>query len=623
MPKFMTRLLTRACKRAAALLANTASAAMHMPFSAMSPGAWLSFGAPLVIALSLVLSVGPTVQKSVFSVVGGDAPTIYAAAYEDAIVRFPDLGTWLVGGLHGMFVLMAFAIVRVSLRHPEFRQFVVAIGLWSAIVLTVADLLFGLIDGALSAPDFFANLSANAVGGLVIGLAATLMLLVYKIALEVCEFLGAIGHAVAATTLIGIGALISTSAYLVLHFFYQPQAVQLQLTAAPPTSGYFAPSTPDKTPAPDRVADRSDLQSGFDFIPVGPVEATATLQGGGGKLQLTWHAPRGSPPFDVGASVLTNCIGKDVKALAMIKPSVRFAGVRSLAIKFDEGVSDLHVASVGGLSFDMSPREPTFFWLKPEDGNSLEVTQFVSPKDSIRIGALQSMEAVAGAMLFGKNGQAFDAAPRRLTIDVDGRRHQIHFPAPARPPRSHPLNCRELPGASDALTNTGLAKLDVPTGAIGVTVKFSFSPAAQAPIGGQTVSMQLTGVGGWLSVNGLKPSQRQHQELGQLAGLSLHGSIGDLRLDGQKVDLATGASIMAFGKLSASYLETGDLLVQGTAQSLWRGSQRASPTRWERTPVEWQIALIGAVIAALLGLLTFVPRALGRLAADDVRSWAK
>ena len=123
---------------------------------------------PLAFCLSLPLSTGPQVQEYIVSALNTDANSIYGSLYQESPAKFPSLKTWLIGGLHWVYVVMGLAIALLSACPRQPKPLFQSISISSFFVLMVVDIARRFID--LSFQFVFINVFANLAGGLGVGL---------------------------------------------------------------------------------------------------------------------------------------------------------------------------------------------------------------------------------------------------------------------------------------------------------------------------------------------------------------------------------------------------------------------------------------------------------------------
>ena len=189
-----------------------------------------------IVSFSLILSVGPNIQYFTFSLISSDAPTVYASAYQDSLVRFPDLREWLLAGLDWRFLLIAAVVVVFSIRRKTAQAVLASSALATFISLTIHDGLIGIFSHNLSAAYMLENVIADAIG---CGLLAFIFVGVLTVA-HVCilNLPGSklLRQLIVATVVLIVGLSTNAAAFYSAAFFYKAVTVRLDVVLARATA---------------------------------------------------------------------------------------------------------------------------------------------------------------------------------------------------------------------------------------------------------------------------------------------------------------------------------------------------------------------------------------------------
>ncbi|MBI5121421.1 MAG: hypothetical protein HZA67_10480 [Rhodospirillales bacterium] len=212
---------------------------------AQALGALLTFGlrewallvAPTIVCMSLILSIGPTLQHFVVGLLNSTAPTIYGTAFGESVTKFPELLFWLGEGFRWVFLLMASLVVILSFRSRGFRAIVVGIGAYSFLVLSFNDIFTSLIKGTLTFSDMLTDVTANLGGSVLIAFIISAMLWLYEQIFGLMEGNNKFWAQISASLVVLLfGFLISGISYFLSQYIYNPLSVRIDVRANAPIS---------------------------------------------------------------------------------------------------------------------------------------------------------------------------------------------------------------------------------------------------------------------------------------------------------------------------------------------------------------------------------------------------
>ncbi|MDX8494967.1 hypothetical protein RFN29_25750 [Mesorhizobium sp. VK22B] len=131
----------------------------------------------MILAIGIILSIGPTIQWLTVSLITSDAPGIYESAYKTGLIAFPSLEAWFEDGLYWQFFAMAAIIVIFSFDSRSAGRIFDRVALSSFLTLSAADIFALAVQGTFSKGDIFQNILSNLVGGIALAAIVVLILI--------------------------------------------------------------------------------------------------------------------------------------------------------------------------------------------------------------------------------------------------------------------------------------------------------------------------------------------------------------------------------------------------------------------------------------------------------------
>ncbi len=125
--------------------------------------------AAMIVSISLIVSMGETIQLYIFSMINGDSASIYNSAYQQGIIYFPTLKQWFMRCANWQFLVVSSAIVLVSFREVSARKLFSSCLFTSLIALIANDLFSAIVNQELSLRYLAENAIADLVGAPIIG----------------------------------------------------------------------------------------------------------------------------------------------------------------------------------------------------------------------------------------------------------------------------------------------------------------------------------------------------------------------------------------------------------------------------------------------------------------------
>jgi hypothetical protein len=568
--------------------------------------------------MSFIISVGPDVQRSVFSTISNDAPDLYSSAYQDSINRFPNLSIWLLHSANWVFPVVGALIILLSFRTTKLKQMVVAVGLWTAVLLTLTDLAATLGSAKFELTDQITNVTANLVGGGVIAVLFGGAMVGFRLLIaQLGEISRGSGIATAAIFLVAYGAVASCAAYFGLREVYEPLPAKFSVTILTPTAGFYL-ADPKPPPPFKGIVRRGHL---FSFLPTGKAPWTAMVDSSRGAFLADWRRAQQARSYDVSMRLVGDCFPQDLNQIPAGPPLIFQRDVRSLSVALDAGAARAEVARDTVLSGIFTHESPTYFWLtQDQKDHTFKIDQFAQTKDRIILSSWDGLKFLIGMPLIGKKGENFQTVTRTLNITLDGVVWPIKLqPTPSWSSKAK-LKCRAIKLNAPFGSSIDNA---IPSDLLYGSLLVSLTPSSiqnvlyERPESTLTFSNML----GSVSANNVTADTMERSDDGDLGALSVQRGLSELEVDGAKIETRPNDSLTVIGDLVAKYGKDGQILANGEARAIWRDNTRLSSTRWEKLTTEWRIALVSAVIAAISGAAAWLYPQFRRHADDNICLW--
>jgi hypothetical protein len=571
----------------------------------LSKGEWLLFGAPLTVAVSILVSIGPTLQPYIFSLAETRAPSVYEAAHKSSIVQFSGFSHWIGIAFFPLYVAWAIVISFTTLRKRKTYSFAMTMAVSSFTTLTATDLIGSLITGETDVKLYFINIIANLLAGgffFVFGsVSVFLRQTVASASLSTSRWLLPL-------SITGLSIGVSAACYFLLTWVYQPTLVRFDASFSAPSEGYFVPKTHSRE-LPDADPNEEETDYYFSFIPENTEVSSVEITSPRGRTVTRFHVDSSRILYDLEATLLANCLrDAEKRPKRVASQAARLEGIRTASIAFDAGFSEVVTTQKSTVS--LHQEQPTLFWLNQGEkptGKVNKVEFYVNPKDQVSSHSSDGFEFITSAYLLNVSGKAAVRGPRTLTIATERRKLSIVL-APG--PVSNSARMAECaPVAHDQFQEafrspSSKSTIQLPPNVIGASVLIRIKPHGTPADGfdATSESLDFTGANGWLTAQ--KPELKSGtSSLGTTRLISFEGSESKIEVDGRPIDIPLGEAVNAGGALSGRVTLDGRVFLTGQADALWRGSNRLNPTRWERMPTELQalmLSFLGLIIVALV-----------------------
>jgi hypothetical protein len=589
---------------------------------------WILLAAPFALSLAFVVSVGPEVQRHAFSAVGGDAATLYQAAYKQGIPQFPSLLTWLGRGFDWPYLLMATITVLVSLRAHDLKGVIIYAGVSTTILYTFIDTWLLIGARVFNLPALVTNITGNVTGGFLVGVVVASGLLIFR-ATSRLMFLGKIRRISAALALVAFGIAVSAITYLAILFIYRPLPVDIILVSSQPMTGAFS-GDPAFATVGNEPADLDPKQerSPFQFLPTDPSGGVVEIMTVGGKPLTQWRRSSSSQSYTAEVRFFLDCPFLDVKEFPKTAPTLVEPNVRTIDIALAARGSRVFAQPSRDAAFKFIPFNLTQYWVEADKKpDTARVAHFSRAQDTFTVTSQGPTSFLVSATLFATPKRTGQIEPYELSVDLNGIRRRLLFAPVDRISADGRPHCRPINSDQrSAIAQAGAPSrtpIHFPADIVDFTALISLRPTASMgePIYEEGNRLTVSGAEGWNSVTAIPQSRLQKSRNGVLNFITVESGVSELAIDGSNVEVKPYDNITAFGDLSGDYLANGQLLVSGRSHAVFQNSRLLNSTKWEHLPNEWRIWLLTGIGAGLLWGLRYLLGQLRERKDENAGDW--
>jgi hypothetical protein len=582
------------------------SVALRRVWRVVSPNVslreWALFGIPLIVALAILISIGPAVQSHLFTIADTKAPSIYDAAHKSgAIAQFPDFLEWLTFAGEPLFIAQSILIALISLRKRSITSLVVSIGISSFAVMTAFDFILSASRWVTDPRDYLTNLVADFLGGMFLALCAGVVCYlrqhVSRIAISSVKWLLPLGTVALAVAISGV-------TFLILTWVYQPTLVRFDATFGPPANGFLAP----KAKFSERFQESTGTESPpstFTLVPdkldADRIEAMSMR----GLIKASLRTKE-RQSYDLELTLLGNCLrgAEDASRLA-VAPTVKLNDIRSAFFSMEGEMSDLTILHPTSISIEQN--EPASYWLRrgtPSKTDPLEIETFTIDKDVLRIRAQYPQRFLLSTYTVGLSNGKSVTLDRSIVLDLGKGRKRLILEHGNIKEHSAVQECRRIAEEEFRASVTSDAetiRVKLPDNVLGVSilVRVLLHGREQSGLLLDPANLVFSGLGGFVSVINphlVSPSY----SLGKTDLISFISDQSHVEVDGSPLNVPKGEEITAHGAISGEMFSEGQVRLWGDAEAMWLGSTRLNPTRWERMPTELQVLMLTFLGALLI-----------------------
>lgn len=590
----------------------------------------LTLIAPLTICIASIVSVGPEVQKHVFSALSSDAPSLYQAVNQQHIPVFPTLLEWLGQIFAVPCVLIGIVGAIAARRAPNLKASIVAIALSTVAIYSIFDIFIVYTSGDATANALLSNFAGNLLGGILASLLVAAALISFKYVREVAGGGVTLALLMASATLILSGLLVSTIAFYIVSFVFRPLPSEVEVVAERPIKGAYASDRTRKW-VWDRDAKEAEKESttAFSVLPNQPVDGAMEMTAPSGDQRVVWTRAKNTYRYRADIWFYVDCPFTDPKALPRAAPTLTEIDVQDLRIATKGPHTLLKLHPEGAATFAFVPENISMFWLYKDGGKGQsKASLFVSPKDEMNISSTDGLLLSMGALLFTRETPSDNLSPYVVSLKLNGTNRQILLPKAVRYRPNADLTCHPL----DSVARSQIAKhqsSSTPLKLFGggtvftVLIKITPKPGDSEFISRVSNRLSFKGFNGWGSLAGLNPEDLERTSFGELDMLEFVHGVTSLKVDGAPIDIKTDDHLIMLGEFQGRYLTGARLQVTGKSFATWKSRRRLNLTKWERVPDDWKIWFIGALGAFSLAAARLLWLQLRKLHAENVSHWAR
>lgn len=567
---------------------------------------WLVVGLPVFLSVLILVSLGPSLQSSIFSAAAAEGPNIYDAQFKGSIARQPGVGDAILAAIFNLhFIAISLAAALIS----TIRRTIGSMFGWMAIAI------FGAwsVGDIFITPNILENIVANAVGGLCVASIMTGSICIARAVTKSYLDTHPARNVVFSTALVAIPFAFFLATLWGLKLYYDAPPAQVELSSLPKLDGFFFKETKESIKGED-----------FDFLP-DRTSSTLTIQSSEGEPFFSATAQPDALDRTVRISLHVNCFGKQLTDEQFRQGSIPTGSIRQLSSSMNTGPSIIRMSSANG-NARYSADWGTFYWVDTLTDKA-KISFFTSPKDRISIRTSDRVVLDASLSLHTVSGNKFVRSSRSVSLARDGRAQTIEFVPNPEGQHGTQLRCR--PWTLDRDTARRLAEgesitVHVGNAALaGVQIALENQQDEEARAGVSLIP-DVFAFGNFLgstSFEDLPLRDLQGGDARKIGGLSISAEQTRLLVNGKPVDISPTDRVTLMGDFMARYQRDGSIGVEGTAQAAWKNDTRLNETRWERLPAEWRLPIIGFLLTVLSAIIAFTwTRVRGKLS-ENPRDW--
>jgi hypothetical protein len=575
----------------------------------LASATWIFCSICLTVTLSLVISTGPEIQRYALALIRSDASSIYGPAYQDSLARFPSLGQWMAACLQMPFLVTSALIVVFSFGGRGARSVFVSGVLVSYLVLVVIDIVAGFSSGAISGAYILENLTANAVGAVIVAFVLIAIMVVAHLCFVNLSGPPLLRGSGAACVAILLGICINATVYYTTDFFYRPIPVQLDVILDAPVTGSIgsAGRNEDRKTSPRAKDDPQPFQIFPGTVADGSLRWNSPADDT--KFAVKWSKLARTGTFDVTIEFFADCFADGMNSSPSVDDHVvKIQNVSDLEISLDAGAAEFGTLDRAKMSGKLVTEFGSLglFSLDSDSGSrTSKTTVFVGKSTELSIRSDgRSVGFYINAPLFSTSGSGIAASGRTMTVRVDGRAYAIEAAKPRTTSKTiGELACRSVDALGAVKRDRAkVGRADVYTGAV---IRVEKRPAPSAIFGVEESMMQVLGGNGWISFARPTASRAAGERSGFADFLAFKGNVVSMDVDKSSTTARPIDEYHAFGEFTGSFEDSAKMRFAGVAKAFWKNGSRENPTKWEKLTWERGGPLLAAVISMLAGIIGF------------------
>jgi hypothetical protein len=532
----------------------------------------------LALFVAPMLAFGPWLQQLTFGVLQSDATTIYNSVYGNTIIKFPSISDFLLIGFELPYWAMSLLISAVALQSNNLRVILTRFIVISFLTLCCWDLIIAVQTGEFSTHFVIENLIANFIGSILLGIIFTAVIVGAEFVFNYAH--GTVNSRTSlATVYVLVSALIAPIfLYYACRLILNPTPVNVEITLGKTASGYYGKSDTQST----------DTSYSGSILPIVSDSADANwYTEGGNGLKLNWESQAKDVIFDAELSVSSSCSMPKQTEEVFGAGHKNLQGLKKLELWIDGGGTNLNLnadrQAVGIFSLLM---DSSMFWIDQEsDLESIKITHFTNEKAELEF--IPSDKVFMSSIripLIKNHNSIISLEPRSIKIMAEDKLETVTF----------------LPDECVKHSDIGSSNGDMQVPEVNIVVKASKRETLSNLNSLQPLRFTAKGGNGWLSVSNISATQLERTNINPLSAILIQTPVQSIRVDSIERDSGKLDAIAALGAELKGAFRQGNLILIGEVKYLWSGSNRWSPTRWER--LDWTIkALLISILSLLLG----------------------
>lgn len=535
----------------------------------------------LALATVIILSLGPSLQFYLFSLLNTTKPSIYEAANGKGILHFPATHKFFFTSYNIPLIPISYLAVVFAIHSPRPSVFILRYSAVIAVGLTLYDMVSGVAQAG--AAQLMQSVVSNGIGALALAFVVLGFLGLSNSAIDAVAADRKRGQIFRGIIVVLLSLLLAYSVIAAMRIFFDTLQTDVRVKAELPLGGMvLAKESNPKNPKPD---DKLTVFSGF--LPSSASKWAFDYTGQGGAFD--WRNRNPSDRFEASVSWFADGPFKDLAKLPKPTFTKAFREVNRLAISMPGTVGTIKVYPDESLisRLKIESLTPTMFDLKSDTAN-ISSTTFVGRENSF---AADVSGAITITYEFTTiKGREASKTPTTIGLNLALPNFTLQRDVNGRSVRSEAkLRCRSINPSVDAegvLSFTTVIRLR--------KVNDIFDLRAEEP------QIQLTDASGWVEFENVSSKDYQDITFGSVSFIGINRAKGTAVLaeKAYTLDPDEGA-IWLHGDFETRSDSKGAIRLSGSADEIWIGDKRYNFTMWETLPEDWAKWLLGGLLTLM------------------------
>lgn len=574
------------------------------------------FKAATFVAFTLFLCslyvIGPNVQSVIVSLASSGKPAIYEASYGNGVIIFPGFQGWLKNREYWYYAIAALFTATIIWRQPTIRKIAFATYLTTVLVLIAIDVSLYIYNGSIFQSDIIYDVIFDSIGGIFMTGAIILQVRLMDLLLADAPQYGFGNGLLTIFCPILVGTLIVLGVYMAERLLYSPSHVSFDAFIAAPVHGVIIDEPSQVTHVSDGGKERLGIfkKRQFSLIrDLSDYDLFTWLGDGSVKVRLI----RTSERYAAYINFFSGCTEKDLKSMpSLSKEPIKLGDINSIKLNLDKGFTTFAVAKGSG-SVSIEPNGVSQYSLNPATQTSLDVSEFVGDKTTMRVGDAHSrlgFYLIANLFTTTKDDKV-RLSDRTLTVVADGAERKFSFMGEgANLAREKEVVCHAIEVKNTR--NIEISSSDPTVVAYVRLIPVSNLIAVDADNLG---AIMISGQGGWVNAKNVAFSSFENIfQNDSLNFVTFSGNVKSFIVDSAKIDTSQYITYQLYGHdMHGSINDKGVVEFRGSAIAAWSGNARLNPTWWES--LDWKLKW--GICSGLLMVMGIIGRLLWRVIVDD------